>query len=182
MLKILRLPITVSTSLILSLSFFANTGNAQYHPGCYMVNSLGQVVDLNNLCLTQVQSQAPQKAKACQGPFDSDGFPIAFSIELKSLKAAIASAKKRDVYATEEPGVQYAMSEIIKEMPFSERSRMLQQNQRNLFKQLQTTNNSEEAKSIQEKLRANSEELGQDPCFIQLMGALQKKFKQQLLY
>jgi hypothetical protein len=182
MFKFIYLPVIISTIINSSLFFFPSAVNAQDYPLCFIVTLSGQVVDLDNLCQSKSQDQTPQKAKACQEPFDKNGFPIAFSRELKSLTVAVAAANKRNVYATDAMEVQSAMAAIIKQMPFSEHTQNLYQEQKKLFKELRATNNSEVAKSLQKKLIANTKELGQDLCFIQLMNALHDKFDRQFLY
>ena len=93
--KILILQLAGSATFISSLIFsFTNAGIAQEYPICFMVNSSEQVVNLENLCQSKAQREALKKASICQGPFDNDGFPIAFSPDLDRLQVAIAKAKK----------------------------------------------------------------------------------------
>lgn len=178
MFKLFRLSVAASVAFISSLSLLPSPGHAQNYPICYMINSLNQLIDLNDFC--QSQSQSPKKAKACQGPFDSDGFPIAFFNELELLKAAVAEAKKRNVYASDDPKVQSALTSLLEQMPLSEGSRKLQRERRLLFKQLRETVDSKEAEKLQEKIAANTKELGNDLCLAQLMHSLNKKFQEPL--
>ncbi len=177
MLKLLRLPIGISAAIISSLSFFPTTGIAQDYPVCFMINSSGQVMNLENLCQSKARSQAEQKAKACQGPFDKDGFPIALYNELKRLDVAVATAKQKNIYVSDDP-VQSAMTSLLAQMPFSTRTQKLLKEQKLLFQQLRATANSDEAKKLQEKLTATTEELGQNFCLGQLMHSLTSKFRE----
>lgn len=112
MLKLLRLLVAISAAIVTSLSFLSTAGIAQDYLVCFLVTSSGQVVNLENLCQTQPQSQALQKAKACQGTFDSDGFPIALSGEWERLKAVVAEVKKGNDYAGDALEVQSSIEPI----------------------------------------------------------------------
>lgn len=181
MLKFLHLPVVASTIFISCFSFFLSTGIAQEEPVCFMTTSSGKVVNLNNLCRNQASNQI-QKARACQGPFDSDGFPIALGTELERLRVAIASAKQRNVYSSEDPEVQSALATLIAQMPFSTRIRQLQKQLKPLYKQLQEARNSEEADKLSQKLKSNLHELNNNLCYSQLMTALRNKFRDNLLF
>lgn len=181
-LKLLRLPIGISAAIISSLYFFPTAGIAQDYPVCFMINSSGQVMNLDNLCQSQDRSQAEQKAKACQGPFDKDGFPIALYNELKRLDVAVATAKQKNMYVSDDPEVQSAMISLLAQMPFSTRTHKLLKEQKLLFKQLQATANSDEAEKLQEKLTATTEELGHNLCLGQLVHSLTSKFRENLFF
>lgn len=180
MLRFLRLPIAISAAIISSLSFFPPGGIAQEYPACFMVTLSRQVIDLNKLC----QSQAPQKPEACQGPFDGDGFPIAYASELERLKAVVAGTRKRNDYASDFLNFQSAMTALLEQMPFSKRTQKLLQEQMLLLKQLQlqVTVNPEEAQNLQEKLIKNNDELSEvlerNSCFNQIMQSLDKKLEE----
>ncbi len=87
------LPVALSVTIISSLSFFSSAGIAQEDPFCFMINSSGQVVSLNNLC--DDQRRSAKKGSWGEGPFDKDGFPIALSPELNRLTAVVKAKQKR---------------------------------------------------------------------------------------
>lgn len=136
--KFLILQIAGSATFISSLLFsFTNAGIAQEYPICFMVNSSEQVVNLENLCQSKAQREAIKKASICQGPFDHDGFPIAFSPDLERLQVAIAKAKKnlsnskdsekQSLMGVEDLEVKAAMEKLMNNIPSYNQLYQLQQ-------------------------------------------------------
>lgn len=53
MLKILRFLVATSVTFVSSFLFFPTVGVTQEYAGCFMVNSSGKMVDLNNICINE---------------------------------------------------------------------------------------------------------------------------------
>jgi hypothetical protein len=199
MLRSLRIPVVISAAFISSLSFFHAPGIAQDYPACFMVTLSGQVINLDSLC----RSQALRKATVCQGPFDSDGFPIALSTEVEHLTGALTRAEqmnlKRNLAAEQRDfntlrrldaeltnfnknlytDIESATATLLNQPSFSPQSRELQQKLRFLYEQAEKTTNSEEAAKLQEMAQATIAELNTDACYARIVQALEKKFPQR---
>jgi len=162
LLKFFNQSVAISATSMLFLAFLPNVGMTQNSPECFLVNSSGQVVDLDNLC--QEGQQVLQKASACQGPFDSDGFPIAFDKELERLEASVTAAKQRNATNGSAPEVMSALMELLNQMPFSARTKELLKEQTSLLKQMRTAKTPEEAQKPTQQFRDNSVELAVANC------------------
>lgn len=138
MVKFLLLQIAGSATFISSLLFFfTNAGVAQEYPICFMVNSSERIINLENLCQSKAQREALKKARICQGPFDNDGFPIAFYPDLERLKVAVAKVKKnlsnskdsekQSLMGVEDLEVKAAMEKLMNNIPSYEQLYQLQQ-------------------------------------------------------
>ena len=53
MLKILRFLVATSVTFVSSFLFFPTVGFTQEYAGCFMVNSSGKMIDLNNICVNK---------------------------------------------------------------------------------------------------------------------------------
>lgn len=58
MLKILRFLVAPSVAFVSSFLFFPTSGITQEYAGCFMVNSLGRMVDLNNICVNETNKNS----------------------------------------------------------------------------------------------------------------------------
>lgn len=179
--KFLMLPIAISTAITSCLSFFPTAETAQDYPICYMVTSLGERINLDKLCQNKAQIQTHQKARACQGPFDNDGFPVALSNQWEQLKAVATKEIKREDkdYSSYALEFQFATMDILKQVGFSENSQKLIQEHQLLLKQLQTTVKHEDVLNLEKRLAIHHDELTNEleqyPCYDQLMQSLQEK-------
>ncbi len=180
MINFLRLPVVISAVLISSLSFFSKAVIAQQHSGCFMVNSSGQTINLGNICPTQ--------KTVCQGPFDTDGFPLILYNQLERLNVAIKKAEQtnsRDLNAekinfdSNMYETQSAIDTLLNQSYFSPKTRELQQELKRLYAQTDQITNSKEAAKHLEKMRATIAELKTDSCYAQIIQALEKKFPQR---
>lgn len=166
------LPFTISTILISSLSFFHLTGIAQDNPACFIVTPSGQVINLNALCGSAIQSQAVQKARACQGPFDRDGFPIALSRELEDFKVAMKRVVETQSGEIE---IDAALESLLAQVYFPPKTQNLQRKARLLSQQLQKASTDEEIAKIGEEYNSTIDQLKVEPCYSQIREALDRK-------
>lgn len=139
MLKLPSLQITLATACIWSVFYFPSPASAQDFPICYIITSSGQVMNLESIC-----QHGQQRANACNGPFDQDGFPVVFSQQVQRLKAAIANAKRRNVDVARDAQVQSALAALKNQMPFARQLEQFRQQQKTLIRQARTTRNSVE--------------------------------------
>lgn len=183
-LKFLRLPVALSVTIISSLSFFPTAGMAQEAPLCFMVNSSGQIMSLDNLC-GEAQRQPIKKASICEAPFDKNGFPLTLSSDLERLKAAVAKAKqkhpsssnkseKQSAIAYQDSEVKAAMENLINKIPSFAQMQELQKKQMDLYNSSGKSVNPEEAKKLEEQAMNIMKELDSDPCYLKVMQALNK--------
>lgn len=166
----LRSSIILSTTLSLSLALFPNSAIAQDNSVCFLTDSSGKLVNLDNLCQSQAQKHAQLKARICESPFDSDGFPLVIIPEAERLKKAIATkialdnldqgeilvlntylyfdqivdylVNERDEYF-DEPELKAALQRLIDKIPILTRQQILLQNLKSLeqkYEQLQVIN------------------------------------------
>ena len=178
MLKIKYLLVAVSTCLISSISLFPAAGSTQSLKGCRIVTSSGKVIYLNKSCTRQNYP----KTKACQGPYDSDGFPLALYHELEEVKKAIADAKQRGVRTIDDPKAQSALMALLSQMPFSNRIHSLLQEQRPLIEQVTATEDPIEKEKLRRKYAENSDVLVTNYCLSKLIKSLYMKFPEPLFY
>ncbi len=170
MLIFLRLPATIPTTLISSLFFFTPAVNAQYYPGCFMVKASGRVINLNKLCQNKVQ--ASQKATACQGPFDKDGFPLALNPEIETFKLFLNKIKYPD---GAEPEILLEIDKMLNVVEFSEKTKSTRKNLKVVIRQFLSPTNDEEYEQGSYRYHAVLNQLGKDPCYMQIMHALDRK-------
>lgn len=172
MFNFLYLPGVIFTTFISSLSFFAISANAQEYQDCFMVTSLGQVVDLNNICIN--------KKAICKGPFDGDGFPISLSTQLEQVKATLSRAEQIDPDNTGdmEEEVQTSVDSFVNQPYFSLRTRELQRKLRLLYEQVGNTTTKEEAVNLKHSINVTVAELKNDLCYVYVLQLLEKEFPQ----
>jgi hypothetical protein len=187
MLKFLCFPLALSTTIISSLSFFPNAGIAQEDPLCFMVNSSGQVVSLNNLC--DAQNRSAKKASVCEGPFDKDGFPLALSSDLARFNAAVAKAKQnkasnskdseeQSAMAYDDPEVQSAMENLMNNMmnkiPSYARMQEIEKKYSDSYSQSGSVNR-EETEKFEAEYNKVLREMSTDSCYTNIMQAFSTK-------
>lgn len=191
MLKFLQLPIALSTTIISSLSFFSTTGIAQADPLCFMVNSSGQVVSLDNLCQSEAQRQALKKGNLCQGAIDKDGFPLALYPDLDRLKTAtykakqnVAKSKGSESQSTTalEDSVQAArenlMNNMMNKIPSYTRLQEIQSKLSALYsKEGENVDQKLVQKLTQEQTKIVNQ-MNNDSCYINVMQAVNKKMEE----
>lgn len=187
MFKFLRFPFAISIGFISSfssLTFFQSAANAQNYPSCFLVMSPGQVKNVEELC--QKQRNNLDKAKVCQGDFDSDGFLLSYYKELAQLESAIATVEKSNpninYNLTQDKKVQLSIAKFMNQMPLSKRTQQLQQELKLLFMQAQETKNLNEILALQTKLDMIVTELSNDPCYMRTVQPLKDKFPQLLIF
>jgi len=168
MFKLLHSSITFSIISISCLPL-GQTVVAQEHPGCFMINSSGQVSNLDSLC--QIRRQVPTSVNACQGTFDSNGFSRAVSKEVAQLKVAIARAKQNNLDPNNDVAVQESTKLLVNQMPFRDKYLKLRQAVQLLSEQSQKISRPESIKKFQE-IQSTFSELTKDPCFTQFQNAL----------
>lgn len=191
MLKFLRFPVALTTTIISSLSFFPNAGIAQEDPLCFMVNSSGQVVSLNNLC--DARKRSAKKASICDGPFDKDGFPLALSSDLDHLKAAIAKAKQKRVsnskkseeqsaIALEDSDVQAAtenlMHNMMNNIPSYARLQEIQEKLSALYSQSGENVDQKIVQKLTQEQTKIVNQMNDNSCYINVMQAVNKKMEE----
>lgn len=174
MLKLLSLPITLSVAFICSVFYFPSPSSAQDFPICYIITSSGQMMNLESICKHGQQMQA--LTNACNGPFDTEGFPVVFAQEVQRLKTAIANAKQRNVDVARDAQVQSAVAALRNQMPFAWQLEQFRKQQQALRKQARITRNSvEDRVRLREQLQVNSSQFSQlttNQCFQRFMQAL----------
>lgn len=184
MLRFLHYLLTaVPTAFISALLFFPTAGFSQYYPGCFMVTSSGQVVNLNNLCPTQAQLQSIRKMQVCQGPFDSDGFPVVLLSELQRLKVAITAAQKKNLELADNPEVQFEITALLNRTPLPQGTLNLIQERKRLYEEFaKKAEGSEESYLAYQKLKIILDELNDDECLSHLSDSLVHKFNQNIFF
>jgi hypothetical protein len=166
----ISLSVVIFITLVSSLGLFTSVGIAQEYPGCFMINSSGRKVDLNNICLNKVT--------VCEGALDSDGFPLILSPQLKQLQSAITKALKTDGDDSDaEEGVSSALKNLLSPF-FSPRTLELEEELSYLRSLLPTIKKPSEAAEIKHNINTIVAELKTDPCFLSLLSILEKKFPQ----
>lgn len=140
--------------------------------------------NLDSIC--RKQREILDQAKVCQRPFDSDGFPVAFSTELKQFEAVIKKVEEKNQDSNYDlngdTNVQSALATFMNQMPLSNRTRQIQQEIKSLFWQAQKMTTLEEVEKIQTKFNASVTELSQDPCYLRTVESLGDKFPQLLIF
>lgn len=167
-LKFLRVPFAVATIVISSLSFLPATGITQDYSICYMITSSGRIIDLNKLC----QSQTLQKAKACQGPFDSDGFPTALYTELENFKLVL---KKGTEQENESEQIYAEVDKILDFVDFPTETQALRQKLRLSNEQILEAKSADEFVKSYETYGSALDKLKTEPCYSQILQALGRK-------
>jgi hypothetical protein len=171
MFKLLQSSITFSIISISCLPL-CKTVVAQEYPGCFMINSSGQVSNLDSLC--QMRRQVPTSVNACQGTFESNGFSTALSQEVAQLKAAIARAKQNNLDPNNDVAVQEITKLLVNQMPFRDKYLKLRQAVKLQSEQSQNISRPEAIKKFQE-MQSIFSDLTKDPCFTQFQNALGNK-------
>jgi hypothetical protein len=168
MFKLLRSSITLAIISISCLPL-CKTAVAQEYQGCFMINSSGQVRNLDSLC--QIRRQVPTSVNACQGIFDNNGFSTVLSKEVTQLKAAIARAKQNNVEPNNDLAVQESTKLLVSQMPFKDKYLKLRQAVKLQSEQSQNISRPEAIKKFQE-MQSIFSDLTKDPCFTQFQNAL----------
>lgn len=137
-----------------------------------MTTSSGQVISRDEP--SQRGRLALVEATACQGPFDSDGFPIALSKEVDKLKRAITKAEKRNLDPNLDAKVKAAIIELVDKMPFGDEYEALGEDVQSLYLQSQSMSISERLKKAQ-KIQAAFLKLMNNQCFTRFRKALTNK-------
>lgn len=187
MLKFLPLSVTISVTIISSLSLLAHA--TQEDTLCFMVNSSGQVVSLDNLC--DQRRYNTDSASVCEEPFDRDGFPISLYPELNRLKAAVATKQKKVFNSNEshsesarenlDPDEELAMVNLINKMnnlianiPSYARMQEIQKKLSVVYSQSPNVNE-EEVKKLEEENEKARQDLLNDSCYKNITQSFIKK-------
>jgi hypothetical protein len=82
MTRFLHLAVPLSTATISSLLFLGTAEVTRSYPICYMINSSGQLVNLDYLCGKKIE----ETANICQEPVNRRGLPLSVARDLKRHK------------------------------------------------------------------------------------------------
>jgi ribosomal protein S13 len=127
--------------------------------------------------IADVNAQMQAKAKACDGPFDRDGFPVVFSPEVQRLKGAIANARQGNSFVSGNAEVQSAIATLRGQMPFAGQWEQRQA----LLEQMRATSDLEERARLREQLQNNISQLSSDRCYQGFMRALATQLRPQAM-
>lgn len=166
--KYISISVAIFSTIILSSTFFPTVGTAQNYPVCFMLNSSRQIINLNKLC----RNQLLEKAKACQGPFDADGFPIALATELENFKMAL---KSKTVQEVEGDQIYAEADKLLDQVYFSNNTQVLRRKLRLANEQMLQAQTVEKFAQAYEEYGIALEKLKAEPCYALILKSLGNK-------
>lgn len=164
-------------SFLVNFIFFPNVSLSQDEPLCYLINSSDDFINLEQMC----QDREP-RVSLCQGPFDSDGFPVALSRGVSQLRAAIRRAEQRDIDPQIDPEVQNVIGNLIDRMPFGKTYKDLRDAIQLISNPSQFASSTQTTLQIEGQIQSLSQALYSDECFNSFLDALAANGVMQILF